>query len=88
MGLVPNYVMWVLRNEGRGPHHTQGCHTRNLGIGLRKLVVLTLNIHQTFNKAYKHVVFSLYPCLAPKANMVLFFLFFDLYQPHSHTYMQ
>ena len=31
------------------PHHMQGRHTHGMGIGLRKLVVLTLNIHQIFN---------------------------------------
>jgi hypothetical protein len=43
------YVVLVLGNEGGGPHHMQGCYTRGLWIGLRKLVVkLTLNIHQIF----------------------------------------
>ena len=42
--------MLVLGNEGRGPHHMQGRHTWGIGIGLRKLVVLTLNIHQIFNE--------------------------------------
>ena len=28
LGLVPNYVMLVLGNEGGGPDHIQGCHTR------------------------------------------------------------
>jgi hypothetical protein len=49
LGLVPNYVVLVLGNEGGGPHHIQGRHTRGLYIGLRKLVVLTLNIHQISN---------------------------------------
>ena len=38
----PNYVVLVLGNEGGGPHHIQGCHTRGLE-------VLTLNIHQISN---------------------------------------
>ena len=50
LGLVPNYVVSFLGNEGGGPHHMQGRHTRGLEIGLRKLVVfLTLNIHHIFN---------------------------------------
>ena len=49
LGLVPSYVVLVLGNEGGGPHHMRGCHTRDLWIGIRKLVVLTLNIHQMFN---------------------------------------
>ena len=36
------YVVLVLGNEGAGPHHMQGCYTRDLRIGLRKLLVLTL----------------------------------------------
>jgi hypothetical protein len=49
LGLVPNYVVLVMGNEGGSPHHMQGRHTHSLWIGLRKLVVLTLNIHQIFN---------------------------------------
>ena len=54
LGLVPNYVVlgtlvFILGNEGGGPHHMQGGHTQSLWIGLWKLVVLTLNIHQIFN---------------------------------------
>jgi hypothetical protein len=49
LGLVPKYVVLVLGNEGGCPYHKQGCHTRGLWIGLRKLVVLTLNIHQIIN---------------------------------------
>ena len=49
LGLVPNYVVLVLDNEDGGPHHVQGCHTRGLWIGLRKLVILTLKFHQIFN---------------------------------------
>ena len=26
LGLVPNYVVLILSNEGGGPHHMQGCH--------------------------------------------------------------
>ena len=47
--IIPNYVILVLGNEGGGPHHMQGRYTHGLGIGLRKLVVLTLSIHQVFN---------------------------------------
>ena len=42
LGLVPTYVVLVLGNEGRGPRHTQGLHTRGFGIGLGKLMY-TLN---------------------------------------------
>jgi hypothetical protein len=42
------YVVLVLGNEGGGPHHMQGRHTHSPWIGLRKPVVLTLNIHQIF----------------------------------------
>ena len=48
LGLVLNHVVLVLGNKGGGPHHMQGHHTWDLGIGLRKLVVLTLNIHRIF----------------------------------------
>ena len=40
----------VLGNECRGPHHMQGRHTHGLGIGLWKLVALTLYIHRIFNR--------------------------------------
>ena len=30
LGPVPNYVVLVLGNEGGGPHHMQGHHTRGL----------------------------------------------------------
>ena len=36
------------RHESGGGPHMQGRHTRSLWTGLRKLVVLTLNIHQIF----------------------------------------
>ena len=36
LGLLPNYVVLVLGNEGGGPHHMQGCHAQGLRIGLRK----------------------------------------------------
>ena len=49
LGLVSNYVVLVLGNGGGGPHHMQGHHTLDVWIGLRKLVVLTLNIHQIFS---------------------------------------
>ena len=38
LGLVPNYVVLVLGNEGEGPHHIQGRHTWDLYIDLRKLL--------------------------------------------------
>jgi hypothetical protein len=54
--LIPNFVVlvvsnfvFILGNEGGGPHHMQGHHTQSLWIDLRKLVVSTLNIHQIFN---------------------------------------
>ena len=49
LGLLPNYVVLVLGNEGGDLDHMQGCYTQGLWIGLRKLVFLTLNIHQIFN---------------------------------------
>jgi hypothetical protein len=48
LGLLPNYVVLVLGTERGDPHHMQGCYTRGLWIGLRKLMILTLNIHQIF----------------------------------------
>jgi hypothetical protein len=64
LGLIPNYVMLVLDKEGGYHHHIQGRHTRHLHIGLKKLVVLTLNIHQISIET-KHISFflSLYLCL-------------------------
>jgi hypothetical protein len=32
LGLVPNYVVLALGNEGGGPHHMQNYHTRGLRI--------------------------------------------------------
>ena len=56
-GVVPNHVVlvlgnivFILGNEGGGPHHMQGHHTQSLWIGLRKVVVLILHIHQMFNR--------------------------------------
>ena len=65
LGLVPDYVVLVLGIEGGVPHHMQGCHTRNLWIGLTKLVVLTLNIHKIFNWDYNFFC-SWYLCLAQR----------------------
>ena len=59
--------MLVLENEGRGPHHTQG-----LWIGLRKLVVLTLTIHQIQLELFLSFFI---PMFSPKANMNLFFIY-------------
>jgi hypothetical protein len=50
LGLVSNYVVSVLSNEGEGLHHMQDRHTRDLRIDSRKLVTLTFNIHQIFNR--------------------------------------
>ena len=50
LGLVPNYVVLILGNEGGGPHHIQGHHTWDLRNNIRKLVVLTCNIHHIFNR--------------------------------------
>ena len=48
----------------------QGCHTHDIGIGLRKLMVLTLNIHQIFNCA---LVFPfLIPIFSPKAYIYIY----------------
>ena len=74
LGLVPNYVVLVWSNEGGGPHHTQGRHTRGLGIGLRKVVVLTLNIHQYSIEA-KNNVSSVIPTCSPKADMIFLFIY-------------
>jgi hypothetical protein len=56
LGPVPNYVVLiinnlvlVLGNESGGPCHMQGRHTQDLGIGVKKLVVLTSSTHQMFN---------------------------------------
>ena len=40
----------------------QDCHTQDLWIGLRKLVVLTLSVHQKFNQSFKKTILSLYLC--------------------------
>ena len=42
------YVVLVLGNEDGCPHHMQDCYTHDPCIGLRKLMVLTLNTHQIF----------------------------------------
>ena len=42
-------LMLNLDNEGAGPHHMQGHHTWGPWISLKKLVILTLNIHEVFN---------------------------------------
>ena len=60
LGLVPDYVVLVLGTEGGGPQHMQGHHTRDLGIGLRKLVVLTLNIHQNIQLRLVWIFFFIY----------------------------
>jgi hypothetical protein len=72
LGLVPNCVVPVLGNEGEneggGPHHIQGRHTHGLYIGLKKLKVLTLNIHQISNWGFKKKNFFI-PMDKTKANM-------------------
>ena len=45
----PTMFVFIICNEGGVTHHMQGRHTQSLWIGLGKLVVLTLNIHQIFN---------------------------------------
>ena len=50
LGPVPNYVVLILGNETEGLHHIQGHHTWGLHIGSRKLVAMTLNIHQISNR--------------------------------------
>ena len=37
LGLIPNYVVLALGNEGVGPHHMQCRHTQGQRFGLRKL---------------------------------------------------
>ena len=70
LGLVPNYVVLVLGNEDGGPHHLQGCHTRGLWIGSRKLVILTLKIYQIFNWDYFSFFLSQYLCLAQRLILI------------------
>ena len=36
LGVVPNYVLLILGNDGGGPHHIQGRPPRGLYIGFRK----------------------------------------------------
>ena len=58
LGLVPNYVVLVIGNEGGDPRHMQGCHAHGLWVGLRKLVLLTLDIIKYLVEAKN--VFSFY----------------------------
>ena len=51
-----------------GPHHIQGRRTWGLGIKLKKLVVLTLNIYQVSKN-----IFPLYLCLAQKLICISIF---------------
>ena len=51
-----------------GPQHMPNHHTHGLGIGLRKLLDLTLNIQLKLNfffKAFTHM-------FSPKANIISF----------------
>ena len=61
----------------------QDHHTRNLGIGLRKLVVWALNIHQICNRGCFSLFFLFTPMFGPKVNMNIYFV----YQPHSQMYV-
>ena len=56
----------------------QGHHTHGLGVGLRKLVVLTLNIHQISIKMSFILMFN------PKASLPIH----ALHQAHSQLYVQ
>ena len=47
---IPNYVVLILGIKGGGPHHIQSRHTHGLYTSLKKLMVLTSNIHQTSNR--------------------------------------
>ena len=69
LDLVPNYVVLNLGHEGGRPHHRQSCHTRGLWIGVRKLVVLTLNIQLRVIIFF----FSLYLCLAQRLIWIYMF---------------
>ena len=60
LGLIPNYVVLVLGNEGVGPHHMQGHHTRGLGIGLRKLVGFGVEYSSHIQLRLFFLFFSLY----------------------------
>ena len=86
LGLVPNYVVLILGNEGGSPHHIKGRHTRSLYIGLRKLVVLTFNIPQILIEANEIFFLSLYLWLEQK--LIWFYFLFFIYQPCSHMYVQ
>jgi hypothetical protein len=59
----------------------QGHHTWGPGIRLRKLVVLALIIHQTFNLK----LYCLKYVFSPKENLYLF-SYSILHQPHGHKY--
>ena len=50
--LVLDNLVLVLENESGSPHHVTSHHTQYVGIGLRKLVILILNIHQIFNRGF------------------------------------
>jgi hypothetical protein len=84
LGLVPNYVVLVPGKESGGPHHMQGCHTRGLWIGLRKLVVLTFEYSSNIQLRLNIFLSFLIPMFCPKANMNIFYL----YKPHSYMYVQ
>ena len=50
LGLVPNnHVLVIGKSSSSSPHHMQDRHTHGLGINARKLVVVTLDIHQILN---------------------------------------
>ena len=72
LGLVPNYVVLVLGNECGDPHHMQGCHTRGLWIGLRKLVV-DFEYSSNIQLRLKTFFVSWYLCLAQRLIWMFFF---------------
>ena len=81
LGLVPNYVVLVLGNEGGGPHHMQSCHTPGLCIGLRKTIFIK------YTNEANHFVSFFTPMFNTMANMNMHF-FFYIYQSHYHMYVQ
>ena len=77
LGLVLNYVVLLLGNEGGSPHHMQKLVIqRALGIVLRKLVILTLKFHQIFNWR-KTKLFDFTPTFSLKA-LIYIYKFYSL----------
>jgi hypothetical protein len=79
LGLVPNYVVLDLGNEGGGLHHIQGRHTQGLYIGLRKLVVLTLKIFIKYLIEAKNIISFFMPMFRTKANMSIYIFISTMY---------